>query len=40
VLNCGVGRRRLFDKTKDFEAFEEVLTETLMTGQCGFAAFV
>ena len=29
VLNRGVGRMRLFDKTRDYEAFEEVLGETL-----------
>lgn len=29
VLNRGVGRRNLFDKEDDFEAFERVLKETL-----------
>jgi putative transposase len=29
VLNRGVGRMRLFDKPRDFEAFEEVLAQTL-----------
>jgi len=29
VLNRGVGRRNLFDKAGDFEAFERVLKETL-----------
>ncbi len=29
VLNRGVGRRNLFDKADDFEAFERVLKETL-----------
>lgn len=29
VLNRGVGRMRLFDKARDFEAFEETLAETL-----------
>ena len=29
VLNRGVGRRRLFDKPADFDAFEEVVRETL-----------
>ena len=31
VLNRGVGRRRLFDKPQDYEAFEEKLRETLVT---------
>jgi putative transposase len=29
VLNRAVGRRNLFDKPGDFEAFERVLQETL-----------
>ncbi len=29
VLNRGVGRMRLFDKARDYEAFEETLAETL-----------
>ena len=39
VLNRGVGRRRLFDKPRDYEAFEEILADTLITrpmGICGF----
>ncbi len=30
VLNRGVGRMRLFDKPRDYEAFEEILAETLV----------
>lgn len=29
VLNRGVGRMRLFDRPRDYEAFEEILGETL-----------
>ena len=29
VLNRGVGRMRLFEKPRDYEAFEEILSETL-----------
>ena len=29
VLNRGVGRMQLFDKTGDYQAFERVLQETL-----------
>lgn len=39
VLNRGVGRRRLFDKPADYEAFEELLAETLVLRPmriCGF----
>ena len=39
VLNRGVGRRQLFHKPQDFEAFENILTETLITRPmriCGF----
>lgn len=39
VLNRGVGRMRLFDKPRDFEAFEETLAETLAKTPlrlCGF----
>ena len=31
VLNRGVGRRQIFDKPDDYEAFEEILEETLET---------
>ena len=31
VLNCGVGRMRLFLKDGDFEAFEPCVAETLQT---------
>jgi putative transposase len=31
VLNRGVGRRRLFLKDADFEAFERVIEKTLVT---------
>jgi putative transposase len=39
VLNRGVGRRNLFDKADDFEAFERVLKETLQLRSmrvCGY----
>lgn len=39
VLNRGVGRRSLFDKTADFQAFEEILAQTchrLPMRVCGF----
>ena len=39
VLNRGVGRRQLFAKPKDYEAFEEIIEETLLTRPmriCGF----
>jgi putative transposase len=39
VLNRGVGRRRLFDKPADYEAFEELLEETLVSRPmrvCGY----
>ena len=39
VLNRGVGRMRLFDKARDYEAFEETLAETLAKISlrvCGF----
>jgi len=39
VLNRGVGRRRLFYKPRDYEAFEEIVEETLLTRPmriCGF----
>jgi len=39
VLNRGVGRQRLFHKPKDYEAFEDILAETLITRPmriCGF----
>ena len=39
VLNRGVGRRRLFDKAADFQAFEDILAETcrlLPMRVCGF----
>ena len=29
VLNRGVGRMRLFEKPRDYEAFEEILSQTL-----------
>jgi len=40
VLNRGVGRMRLFDKPRDYEAFEEILGETLAKIPlriCGFS---
>ncbi len=39
VLNRGVGRMRLFEKARDYEAFEEVVAETLAKiplRVCGF----
>ena len=39
VLKRGVGRRRLFYKPKDYEAFEEIVEETLLTRPmriCGY----
>lgn len=39
VLNRGVGRRRLFDKPADYEAFERLLEDTLASRPmrvCGF----
>ncbi|MEX1027694.1 MAG: transposase, partial [Candidatus Paceibacterota bacterium] len=39
VLNRGVGRCRLFYKPRDYEAFEEIVEETLLTRAmriCGF----
>ncbi len=39
VLNRGVGRRTLFDKDRDFLAFERVVAETLRTGPMRICAY-
>lgn len=39
VLNRGVGRRRLFTKNRDYEAFEEIIEKTLLSRPmriCGY----
>jgi hypothetical protein len=37
VLNCGVGRMRLFLNDADIEAFERVIEKTLASRPCGSA---